>query len=115
MPSPHPAPGSSVLTFLKRACVAPRSAMGDDVDAMPRVISQRQLRNDNARVIEAVLAGETFLVTRNGVPVAELGPVRQARKRQVRKAELLALVRGSERIDGRVLRADLDAVVDARW
>jgi len=32
---------------------------------MTRTIAQRELRNDNARVIEAVTAGETFVVTRN--------------------------------------------------
>ncbi|MBO9522436.1 MAG: type II toxin-antitoxin system Phd/YefM family antitoxin [Nocardioidaceae bacterium] len=37
-----------------------------------RTISQRELRNDNAEVIRAVLEGETFLITRNGEPVAVL-------------------------------------------
>jgi len=34
---------------------------------MAKTIAQRQLRNDNAKVIEAVAAGESFVVTRNGV------------------------------------------------
>lgn len=38
-------------------------------------ISQRQLRNDNAEVIREVQAGNTFTVTRRGVPVAVIGPV----------------------------------------
>ena len=33
----------------------------------PQTIAQRQLRNDNAEVTEAVVAGESFVVTRNGV------------------------------------------------
>ncbi len=33
---------------------------------MTRNIAQRELRNDNAKVIDAVTAGETFVVTRNG-------------------------------------------------
>lgn len=37
-------------------------------------ISQRELRNDNARVMRAVEDGESFLVTRRGVPVARLVP-----------------------------------------
>ena len=41
---------------------------------------ERELRNDNARVIEAVAAGESFVATRNGVPVAELRPIRQTRR-----------------------------------
>ncbi|MCB0903553.1 MAG: type II toxin-antitoxin system prevent-host-death family antitoxin, partial [Actinobacteria bacterium] len=47
---------------------------------MTRTIPQRELRNDNAKVIDAVTAGETFVVTRNGEPVAELRPVRAGRR-----------------------------------
>lgn len=45
-----------------------------------KTISQRELRNDNAEVVRAVEAGETFTVTRRGVPVAELGPVGHERE-----------------------------------
>jgi prevent-host-death family protein len=38
-------------------------------------ISQRELRNDNAEVVRRVLDGESFVVTRRGVPVARLVPV----------------------------------------
>ena len=40
-----------------------------------RTISQRELRNDNAEVIRGVEQGETYLVTRRGVPVARVVPV----------------------------------------
>lgn len=40
-----------------------------------RTISQRELRNDNAEVMDLVEAGEVFVVTRNGKPVAQLGPL----------------------------------------
>ena len=39
-----------------------------------RTISQRELRNDNAQVVRGVESGETYLVTRRGVPVARLVP-----------------------------------------
>ncbi|MGH8935407.1 MAG: type II toxin-antitoxin system Phd/YefM family antitoxin, partial [Acidimicrobiia bacterium] len=39
---------------------------------MSRVITQRELRNDSAAVLREVQAGQTIIVTRNGVPVAEL-------------------------------------------
>jgi prevent-host-death family protein len=42
-----------------------------------KTITQRELRNDNAKVIEGVAAGESFIVTRNGVPVAEIRPFHQ--------------------------------------
>jgi len=41
-----------------------------------KTIGQRELRNDNARVIRDIEDGETYTVTRRGVPVAQIGPVR---------------------------------------
>ena len=38
------------------------------------MIGQRELRNDNAEIMRRVEAGESFTVTRNGRPVAELIP-----------------------------------------
>lgn len=43
-----------------------------------RTISQRELRNDNAEVIRGVEAGESYVVTRRGVPVARLLPLSEA-------------------------------------
>lgn len=40
-----------------------------------RTISQRELRNDNAAVVRGVEGGESYTVTRRGVPVARLVPV----------------------------------------
>jgi prevent-host-death family protein len=39
-----------------------------------KTINQRTLRNDNATVLNAVEAGEDFVVTRNGQPIARLTP-----------------------------------------
>lgn len=41
-----------------------------------KTISQRELRNDNAQVMRGVEQGETYTVTRRGVPVARLAPIR---------------------------------------
>lgn len=41
-----------------------------------KTISQRELRNDNAEIIRGVEQGETYTVTRRGVPVARLAPLR---------------------------------------
>ncbi len=79
---------------------------------VPRTIAQRELRNDNAKVIEAVAAGESFVVTRNGVPVAELRPFQQTRRTYVPSAELADLTATGPRIDRERFRADLDRVVD---
>ncbi len=41
---------------------------------MSELIGQRELRNDNAEIMRRVEAGESFTVTRNGKPVADLIP-----------------------------------------
>lgn len=79
---------------------------------MGRIIAQRELRNDNAKVIAAVAAGETFVVTRNGVPVAELRPIERPRRQFVTREELAALGAAGPRIDLADFRADFDRNVD---
>lgn len=79
---------------------------------MPRTIAQRELRNDNAKVIEAVAAGESFVVTRNGVPVAELRPILAPRRTSVPKSAIAAFVGTGPHIDAKRLRADLDSLMD---
>jgi prevent-host-death family protein len=51
-----------------------------------RSISQRELRNDNAAIIRAVEDGESFTVTKRGVPVARLTPVPDSDLRRIRSA-----------------------------
>lgn len=79
---------------------------------MVQVIAQRELRNDNAKVIDAVAAGETFVVTRNGVPVAELRPIEPARRKFVARAQLVALGAAGPHVDLHEFRADLDRIID---
>jgi len=79
---------------------------------MARIIPQRELRNENAKVIEAVTAGETFIVTRNGEPVAELRPLRSGRRTFISRDEVAALAKAGVRIDRERFRADLDDVID---
>ena len=79
---------------------------------MIRTIAQRELRNQNATVIDAVTAGETFVVTRNGEPVAELRPLRSGRRTFISRDEVAALATGGVRIDRERFRADLDDAID---
>lgn len=81
---------------------------------MSRTIGQRELRNDNARVIAAVVAGETFVVTRNGTPVAELRPIQERRPRFVTRAAIVETAARGPRIDAARFRADLDRMIDQR-
>jgi prevent-host-death family protein len=73
---------------------------------MTRTITQRELENESAAVMDAVERGESILVTRNGTPVAELRPVR--RRRFVATAELMRNLRGLGRTDYAAMRAEAD-------
>jgi prevent-host-death family protein len=77
---------------------------------MAREISQRELRNHSGEIMRQLDAGETFIVTRNGVPVGELVPLR--RHRYVAAEAAVAMFRSAPPVDYAGLRADLDAVVD---
>jgi antitoxin (DNA-binding transcriptional repressor) of toxin-antitoxin stability system len=77
-----------------------------------RVIAQRELRNQNARIIAAVEAGASFVVTRNGAPVAELRPLRQGRRPFVPRAEIAAVAAAGPHIDAAVFRRDLDTAIE---
>lgn len=96
-----------------RRTVANRSNQGY-AGPMAKTIAQRELRNDNAKVIEAVTAGETFIVTRNGEPVAELRPITARRRTFVSRAEIDEMAAAGVRIDHRRFREDLDAALDQR-
>ena len=59
---------------------------------MSETIGQRQLRNDNAEIMRRVEGGESFVVTRNGKPVAQLGPLsREPVRRRITLGELKEL------------------------
>jgi antitoxin (DNA-binding transcriptional repressor) of toxin-antitoxin stability system len=71
-----------------------------------RKISQRELRNDSGKIMRALEAGVSFLVTRNGVPVGELTPMRKAQP--TKKEALLKSFEYVEPIDFKRLRDDFD-------
>ena len=77
---------------------------------MNKTITQRELRNDSGAVLREVQAGRTLIVTRNGVPVAELRPVPP--RRFVPRAVIADAARRAPRVDAARYRADLDTVVD---
>jgi len=89
-----------------RLSVARRATIG----IMAREITQRELRNDSGEIMRQLDQGETFIVTRNGVPVGELTPLR--RHRFVSADTAIAVFRTAPAIDRHRFRADLDAVAD---
>ncbi len=77
---------------------------------MSRVITQRELRNDSAAILREVQAGQTIIITRNGVPVAELRPIQP--RRFVPRAAIAEAAARAPRVDAGRFRADLDTVID---
>ena len=73
---------------------------------MTREITQREFRNNSGEIMRQLDQGESFIVTRNGVPVGELSPLR--RHRFISAEAAAAAFRGAPRIEFDRLRADLD-------
>jgi prevent-host-death family protein len=74
-----------------------------------RVITQRELRNESAAVMDAVEAGETIVVTRNGNPIAELRPLQ--RRRLATTAEVAGALRSLPRIEIESMRDEADRLL----
>lgn len=72
-----------------------------------RTITQRELRNESAAIMDAIEAGESMIVTRNGVPVAELTPI--TRKREITTEELQRIFATSPAPDYALMSAESDA------
>lgn len=77
---------------------------------MTRIITQRELRNESGEIMRALDRGESFVVTRNGVPVGELVPFE--RERFVRAEVAVELFAGAPAIDATRFRRDVDAFLD---
>lgn len=77
---------------------------------MAQEVTQRELRNDSGEIMRRLDAGEEFVVTRNGMPVGELTPLR--RHRFVSSVAAVAMFRGAPPLDAERFRADLDAIAD---
>jgi prevent-host-death family protein len=75
-----------------------------------REITQRELRNESGKIMRALDQGEAFIVTRNGVPVGELTPLRQ--RQYVAAEAAIAVFATAPGIDPTKFRADVDALLD---
>ncbi|WP_336853528.1 type II toxin-antitoxin system prevent-host-death family antitoxin [Sinomonas albida] len=66
-----------------------------------KTISQRELRNDNAEVMRGVEQGETYTVTRRGVPIATVSPITETSDlRCLRPARRRPVYSQQERVRG---------------
>jgi prevent-host-death family protein len=77
---------------------------------MSRRITQRELRNESGKLMRALDRGESFTVTRNGVPVGELVPLKP-RVFVTAEAAMAAFGRAPA-IDARRFRRDVDTSLD---
>ncbi|HEV8685946.1 MAG TPA: type II toxin-antitoxin system prevent-host-death family antitoxin [Gaiellaceae bacterium] len=77
---------------------------------MGREITQRELRNESGEIMRALDRGESFVVTRNGVPVGELIPLRQ--REFVPADAAVAVFAGAPPLDLGRFRADVDTLLD---
>jgi prevent-host-death family protein len=74
-------------------------------------VSIRDLRNKGGEVVERVVRGESITITKAGKPVAELRPVARP---GLSASAVLAHWKTLPPADPVRLRADIDAVLDAR-
>lgn len=70
----------------------------------------RDLRNNSASVLARVGRGETLTITKDGDPVAEIGPLP---RRRLSAEELVARWCHVPQLDAEALRADIDELLDA--
>jgi prevent-host-death family protein len=72
----------------------------------PTAIGQRELRNDNAEIMRRVEAGESFVVTRNNKPVAQLSPYRVGEQRRPQLGDVQLTFRQLPSMDAERWEAD---------
>jgi antitoxin (DNA-binding transcriptional repressor) of toxin-antitoxin stability system len=77
---------------------------------MAHEITQRELRNDSGEIMRGLDRGESFLVTRNGVPVGELIPLR--RRRFVSADVVRGAFADAPALDLDRFRRDMDSLLD---
>ena len=73
---------------------------------MGREITQRELRNQSGEIMRELDGGESFVVTRNGIPVGELVPMR--RHRFVAAEAAVAMFAAAPPVDYKRFRSELD-------
>lgn len=78
--------------------------------SLPHDISQRDLRMRSKEIMDAVEAGESFVVTRDGRRIGELVPLRASRS--VPAEEFIAASATAPKIDYEAFRRSLDDAID---
>ncbi|WP_062349986.1 type II toxin-antitoxin system Phd/YefM family antitoxin [Herbidospora yilanensis] len=74
-------------------------------------ISQGDLRNRSAEIMDGVERGESYALTRDGHHIGDIIPIRR-RRRAVSRSDFAAVSRGMPRLDDRDYRRDMNLHVD---
>jgi antitoxin (DNA-binding transcriptional repressor) of toxin-antitoxin stability system len=74
-------------------------------------INQRDLRLRSKEIMDAVEGGQTFAVTRDGTPIAELVPLRR-RRQFVGRSQVAHTWRSAPAVDLARFRADQESAYD---
>lgn len=74
-----------------------------------KTVSVRELRNESGAILDRVTRGESLIVTRDGIEVAELRP---RRRPGPSPADLIERRRHLPKVDPELRRRDIDAVLD---
>ncbi|THV41842.1 type II toxin-antitoxin system Phd/YefM family antitoxin [Glycomyces buryatensis] len=69
-------------------------------------MTQREFRNNFVAIMTSVENGESYVITRNGVEIADVTP--HVTRRKVTKQELLEACRKLPRVDYAEMRRDID-------
>jgi len=76
----------------------------------PRHITQREMRNDSAAIFRAIEDGESFVLTRNGTPIAQVIPIRK--RTFVPRDDVLRAFAHVPEIDYAQMRAEMDEFIN---
>lgn len=72
-------------------------------------VTVRDLRNKGGEVLKQVEAGRSFVVTRDGEPVAELNPLN---RQPLSREAITERFKRVPLVDAKKLRQDIDAFID---
>lgn len=91
---------------------SPSAVHGGYATCMSELVSIRDLRNAGGEVVRRVERGERIVVTRDGLPIAELSPLP---RRSVSPTELVRRRRNLPRVDVDSFRSDFGSVLDSTF
>jgi prevent-host-death family protein len=106
MADPRTHKGMDTQLKSRKPCVALSATVPD----MATIITQRDLRNNNADIMRRLEEGETFIITRNGKQIGALTPM--SRPQFARMTDVLEAFKGLPPLSYEEFRRDIDEFID---